>query len=49
MIRPMKYLSADRLPKVFHGLICVTYHSYTYNSYCKPKQAVLFSPVITAY
>jgi hypothetical protein len=33
MIRPMKYLSADLLPKVFHGLICVIYQSYTYNKY----------------
>jgi hypothetical protein len=44
----MKYLSGHLLPKVFHGLICVTYLSYTYNSYCSSKQAVVFSPVITA-
>jgi hypothetical protein len=44
----MKYLSADLLPKVFHGLICIIYLSYTYNSYCTTKQAVFFSPVIAA-
>jgi len=27
MFRPMKYLSADLLPKVFHGLICIIYLS----------------------
>jgi hypothetical protein len=48
MIRPMKYLSADLLLKVFHGLICVIYLSYTYINYIHPKQAVLFSPVIKA-
>jgi hypothetical protein len=42
----MKYLSADLLQKVFHGLICVTYHSYTYNSYWQTKQAEFFSPQI---
>ena len=41
-MRAMKYLSADLLAKVFHGLICVTCLSYTSNSYCKTKQAVLF-------
>ena len=49
MIRPMIYLSADLLPKVFLGLICIICLSCTYNSYQPPKQAVLFSPVITAY
>jgi len=29
MIRPMKYLSADTSPKVFHGLILVLYIQYT--------------------
>ena len=33
MIRPMKYLSADLLPKVFQGLICIRYLSCTNNSY----------------
>jgi len=33
VMRPMKYLLADLLPKVFHGLVCVTYLSYTYNNY----------------
>jgi hypothetical protein len=28
MIRPMKYLSADRLPKVFQGLIAIIYIWY---------------------
>ena len=36
----MKYLSADLLPKVFHGLMCIMYLSYTYNSYSQPEQAV---------
>jgi len=31
--RPMKYLSADLLPKVFHGLISIIYLWYTQNSY----------------
>jgi hypothetical protein len=45
----MKYLSADLLPKVFHGLIFhYMYISYTYKNYWQPKQAVFFSPVITA-
>jgi hypothetical protein len=48
LISPMKYLSADLLLKAFHGLICVIYLSYTYINYIQPKQAVLFSPVITA-
>jgi len=43
----MKYLSANLLQKVFHGLICVTCLSYTYNSYYKTKNAVFFSPIIT--
>jgi hypothetical protein len=38
----MKYLSADLLPKVFHGLILVLYIQYTYNCYSQPKQAVFF-------
>ncbi len=42
----MKYLSADLLPKVFHGLMCIMYLSYTYNSYSQPKH--FFLPVITA-
>jgi len=48
MMRAMKYLLTDLLPKVFHGLICITYQTCTYKSYCLSKQAVLFSPVITA-
>jgi len=28
MMRPMKYLSADLLPKVIHGLICIIYLWY---------------------
>ena len=47
MMRAMKYLSADLLPKVFHGLICVTYQTYTFNSYCSSKQAVFF--FVTTY
>jgi len=38
----MKYLLADLLPKVFHGLTCIIYLSYTYNSNEQPKQALLF-------
>ncbi len=30
VMRALKYLLADLLPKVFHGLICVTCLSYTY-------------------
>jgi hypothetical protein len=48
MMRPMKYLLADLLPKVFHDLTCIIHLSYTYNSNEQPKQAVLFSPVITS-
>jgi len=48
MMRPMKYLSADLLQKVFHGLICIMYHWYSDNSHEQPKQAILFSPVITS-
>jgi len=44
----MKYLSGHLLPKVFHGLICIIYLSNTYISYLQSKQAVFFSPVITA-
>jgi hypothetical protein len=29
VVRPMKYLSADILQKVFHGLICIIYLGYT--------------------
>jgi len=39
----MKYHSAELLPKVFHGLICITYLSYTYNSNYQAKQAVFFA------
>jgi len=30
-LRHMKYLSPDLLPKVFHGLTCIMYLSYTSN------------------
>jgi hypothetical protein len=48
VMRAMKYLSIDLLPKVFHGLICVIYLSYIYNTYIQPKQTVFISPGITA-
>jgi hypothetical protein len=48
LMTPMKYLSADLLPKLFYGLTCIIHLSYTYNSNEPQKQAVLFSPVVTA-
>jgi hypothetical protein len=32
MMRPMKYLSADLLPKVFHGLMLVLVSYYSGNN-----------------
>jgi hypothetical protein len=42
MITPMKYLSADLLPKVFHGLICIIYLSYTYKQVLTTKTGCIF-------
>jgi hypothetical protein len=47
MMRHMKYLSADLLPKVFHGLTWIMYLSYTSNINLEPNLTVFLSPVIT--
>jgi hypothetical protein len=36
----MKYLSADLLPKVFHGLICIIYLSSPWSSGPGPRLSV---------
>jgi hypothetical protein len=48
MMGHMKYLSVDLLPKVFHGLTCIMYLSYTYDINSEPNLSVFFSPVIIA-
>jgi hypothetical protein len=48
MMRHIKYLSPDLLPKVFHGLTCIMNLSYTSNINVEPKLAIFFSPGIEA-
>jgi len=48
MMRHMKYLLADILPKVFHGLTWIMYLSYTSNINLEPNLTVFLLSLLTA-